>query len=405
MIAATPKRAAPDGVGSVNDEPTCRWCSSAKPLDTVAHPPARTSRVAPRQAAVQQLAGRDRRDVPRRAGDDPQTSRPDVEEPPLVDAHGRDARGVRDRLALSPLSKALVVRSLPPVVTHTWAVCRYSVKLASRPRSRSARAPPIATLPYTASAAMPASATERVVIARSSETTTISELLGTRSPAHCSARATPTNRLGITHRAASASAIPPSDRQARDEQHERGDGHESYRCDDQRACAAFPARAPRCRRSGRGRPHRSAGSGADRARGTARRASSRARRSRPRAGPCRRCRLSWVADREGGRQVGRDAMQERAREQDSKQHADGGRGDPEHGGLEAEQGDDLAPVIALHAQVGDEAAPLGHRQQHRVERQQEADHHADRGEQRRRLVVGPDRLFQQRQLVVGCAPR
>ncbi len=64
--------------------------------------------------------------------------------------------------------------------------------------------------------------------------------------------------------------------------------------------------------------------------------------------------------------------------------------------LEGEQHDDLAPVIALHAQIRDEPPPLGHRQQHRVERQQEADHHADRREQRGRLVVRLDRLASSR---------
>ncbi len=105
---------------------------------------------------------------------------------------------------------ALVVRSLPPVVTHTSAVPRYSPKLASSPRIRSARAPPIATLPYTARAAIPASATERSVTARSSETTTISELLGTRSPTQRSTCAAPANRLGIASSAASARAMPPT---------------------------------------------------------------------------------------------------------------------------------------------------------------------------------------------------
>ena len=42
VIAATRKGAGPEGVGSVNAEPRSRPCSPAKPLDTVAHPPARS---------------------------------------------------------------------------------------------------------------------------------------------------------------------------------------------------------------------------------------------------------------------------------------------------------------------------------------------------------------------------
>ena len=107
------------------------------------------------------------------------------------------------------------------------------------------------------------------------------------------------------------------------------------------------------------------------------------------------------ADGESSCEVDRDALKEGVREQLAERDADGGGERAEHAGLEGQQHEDLTPVISLQAQVGDEAPALGHRQQHRVDRQQKADHHADRGEQRGRLVVGADRLIEQPQLVLG----
>ncbi len=112
--------------------------------------------------------------------------------------------------ASPPGANELVVRSLPPVVTQMSAVWRYSPKFASSPRSRSSRAPPIATLPYTASAAIPASATALVVVARSSETTTIKALERTRSPAQRRARASNANSAGIALSVVTARATPPA---------------------------------------------------------------------------------------------------------------------------------------------------------------------------------------------------
>ena len=108
-----------------------------------------------------------------------------------------------------------------------------------------------------------------------------------------------------------------------------------------------------------------------------------------------------VADREGGRQVGGYLVQEGVREDVAEHDARSRGANAEDGCLKDQQHDDLAPVIALHAQVRDEASSLGHGQQHRVERQQEADHHADRGEQLCRLVVRLDCLLEQAQFVIG----
>ena len=107
------------------------------------------------------------------------------------------------------------------------------------------------------------------------------------------------------------------------------------------------------------------------------------------------------ADREGGGQVGGNMVEERAREHVSQRQPRQRGEHARHRGLEAEQQQHLTPVVALDAQIGDEAPALRDGEQHCVQRQQEAHHHADRGEQLGGLAVGTRRLAQQSQLVVG----
>ena len=66
----------------------------------------------------------------------------------------------------------------------------------------------------------------------------------------------------------------------------------------------------------------------------------------------------------------------------------------------------IAPAPgAGEAQVGDRLAALGDRQQHRVERQQEPEQRADRGEQLAGEVARPQRLVEQRDVLIGRRDR
>ena len=107
-------------------------------------------------------------------------------------------------------AKLSVLKTLLPLVTHTSAVAWYWPMASSIPRSRSSRAPPIATLPYTARAAIAAKATERVVIALSSAIATVTAGLRLRLVTYGSTRTAPVNTAGIKHRVASAKITPPT---------------------------------------------------------------------------------------------------------------------------------------------------------------------------------------------------
>ena len=78
------------------------------------------------------------------------------------------------------------------------------------------------------------------------------------------------------------------------------------------------------------------------------------------------------ADRERGGQIVGHAVEERAGKRVAERHADKRGQDAEGERLEGEQQQHLPPVIPLNTQIGDEPAALGHRQQHRVQRQQES---------------------------------
>ena len=92
------------------------------------------------------------------------------------------------------------------------------------------------------------------------------------------------------------------------------------------------------------------------------------------------------ADRKGHREVDGHLVKQRAREHLAERDPHERGAHPEQQRLKAQDQQHLAGVEALHAQVGDEAPALGDREQHRVDGEQEADHRADRGEQRGRLV-------------------
>ena len=135
-------------------------------------------------------------------------------------------------------------------------------------------------------------------------------------------------------------------------------------------------RSPRCRLSDPGTPRRSARLGRRSSTGEsdASTVASTPQPSATRTVPSVQDLLG--ADRERGDQICRDPVQERVREENPEHHT-GGRGEhPEDERLKGEQDEDLAPVIALHAQIGHEAPPLGDGQQHRVQGEQESDHHA-----------------------------
>ncbi len=79
-------------------------------------------------------------------------------------------------------------------------------------------------------------------------------------------------------------------------------------------------------------------------------------------------------------------MEERVRKHVAERDPHNRGADPKQQRLKAQNQQYLVGVEALHPQIGDEAPALGDREQHRVERQQEAHHPADRGKQRGRLV-------------------
>ncbi len=220
MIAATRRRALPAGVGSVNALPTPRWCSSAKAPEIVAHPPSRSSRVARARLALQDLAGGDHHSVARGPRDDPHPAIADVEVAALVYAHRCDRRrSARSRCAVPPAVKALVVRSLPPVVTHSSAVAQVFAEARVQAVDQVGARAADRDAAVDGERGDPGERDRAVVTARSSETTTISELLRTRSPAQRRMRATPRTALGIASNAATASAMPPTIVSPRGEQH------------------------------------------------------------------------------------------------------------------------------------------------------------------------------------------
>ena len=77
------------------------------------------------------------------------------------------------------------------------------------------------------------------------------------------------------------------------------------------------------------------------------------------------------------------------------------RGHPQAHGLEQDHLDDPQARGAAQAQVGDRLAAVGHGQEHRVERQQQAEQRADRREQAARETARPERLSQQRDVLIG----
>ena len=74
---------------------------------------------------------------------------------------------------------------------------------------------------------------------------------------------------------------------------------------------------------------------------------------------------------------------------------------PRHSAWNRTISDDRRAPRAGDAQVGDRPAAIGDGQQHRVEREQEAEQRADRREQAAGQVARAERLAQQRDVLVG----
>jgi hypothetical protein len=83
------------------------------------------------------------------------------------------------------------------------------------------------------------------------------------------------------------------------------------------------------------------------------------------------------------------------------EQADERRGDPQQQALRYDHLNDCPPARAVHAQVRDRLASIGHGQQQRVEREQEPQERADRREQVARLVARSQRLVQQAEIAIG----
>ncbi len=116
------------------------------------------------------------------------------------------------------------------------------------------------------------------------------------------------------------------------------------------------------------------------------------------------------ADGEGGGEEAGVGVKQLDRELVAEHEADRAADRAEHGGVEQQHGDHGARRVAVAAQVGDQPAALGDGQEHRVEREEEADERADHGEQHGRLVGGGGGLGEQLLVVarrgdVRAAPR
>ncbi len=198
------------------------------------------------------------------------------------------------------------------------------------------------------------------MVARSSASATISALERTRSLHRGSPRAAAENAAGIRHSVASASATPPTIVSA-------GSSSASASAPAINATPIRPSRAIRALlddlAARGGGPERGVG-GAPGAQVQQRRHRGERGREHPAADRERdRAAMDGLlgADRKGRREEARDLLEERPRQQVSQRHAHQRGDDPKHHRLGAEQQQDLAGVVALHSQLGDEAPPLGHR--------------------------------------------
>ncbi len=108
-------------------------------------------------------------------------------------------------------------------------------------------------------------------------------------------------------------------------------------------------------------------------------------------GPIRECESEkrWRV----GEDVPRDLL--------SKRHAHDRRGDAEHQRVEQHHLHRRRAAVAFEDQVGDHEPSRGNGEQHRTEREQEADHRAEGGEHGRRLIRRLRCLAEQLRLEVG----
>ncbi len=107
------------------------------------------------------------------------------------------------------------------------------------------------------------------------------------------------------------------------------------------------------------------------------------------------------AERERLRKIARGLVKDAPREHIPTEQPKERGGKAEAERLEEHHLHDRRSLGSDQAQVGDRAAPLGHGQQQRVEREQQAQQRGDRGEERARLVAGRQRLAQRRDVLVG----
>ena len=111
------------------------------------------------------------------------------------------------------------------------------------------------------------------------------------------------------------------------------------------------------------------------------------------------------AERERLREVRRRLTERPDRERISGEQPEQRRDQAEAQRLEQDHPHDLRVARAEQAQVGDRVAALGDRQENRVEREQEAQQRADRGEELARLLARAQRLVQQLDVFVGRGDR
>ena len=232
---------------------------------------------------------------------------------------------------------------------------------------------------------MAASAIERMVVPRSSISASDEHVQVPRPSARRRSiqRALCDTTSGITSKDASARVSTADDGGLRDRQRDQGRDRDGRQADEeQRSRERPPIASP-----GSSLSRKTASSGRLRRRSSSGRsdASSAARTPPPKASAIAgQCTTRCAADREREREVVRDLVEHDAREHVAEHQPDAATPPCRATAPGTRRSSSTCRGgEALHAQLGDEAPALGDRQQHRVEREQEADHRADRGEQAR----------------------
>ena len=262
----------------------------------------------------------------------------------------------------------------------------------SRPRCRLLCAPWIATLPNTAIAPVAAIASERARLERERSSITA------RYGASAAERAL---RDGRTRARSRSSSDRQEQQQRHDEAHDPDDRSLRGREQDRRGRSpSTPGRRQHQPRSVAPRPEGCAARTRPPGARRSPRAAARARRRAPPAARRRRasamlCHVTIRCAPIGKREAtdSPDSTWNSATESSSPSTRPRSEAsDTEHQRVEQQHLDDHPARVAVEAQVLDQVPALGHREQHRVEREQEADERADRREQHGGLVGRPGGL-------------